>query len=497
MTETLPSVSSMPKEAKKTRRVSRSETERAAVRELVKAARARGEDLTGPGGLLKILTKDVLEIALEEEMTEHLGYDKHAAEGRNNANSRNGTRAKTVTTPAAGEVVIEVPRDRDGTFEPVIVKKRQRRLNDVDAVVLSLFARGLTTGEISAHFAEVYGVSISKDTISRITDKVIEEMQAWASRPLQAVYAAIFIDAIVVKVRDGQVANRPFYVAIGVDLNGRRDVLGLWAGTHGSGESAKYWLAVLTELKNRGVRDVFFLVCDGLKGLPDSVATVFPDTTVQTCVIHLIRGTFKFASKKYWQQLAVDMKRIYTAPNADAAWAAFEEFEEKWAKPYPAIATLWRNAWSTFIPFLDYDVEIRRVLFSTNAIWVFGYARRLGLASRGDRSALALNAIDLGVLDSNCRAGRLGAGPGAWLEESLHDSTQICRRPGPAARTVTRRRRSTSSPRQPSRGSTRTNTRAPSPSCPPRASSSPASPSRSASKDWRACWRSSRAPARS
>ena len=376
MTETLPSVSSMPKEAKKTRRVSRSETERAAVRELVKAARARGEDLTGPDGLLKILTKDVLEIALEEEMTEHLGYDKHAAEGRNNANSRNGTRAKTVTTPAAGEVVIEVPRDRDGTFEPVIVKKRQRRLNDVDAVVLSLFARGLTTGEISAHFAwgylplagAVYGVSISKDTISRITDRVVEEMQVWASRPLQAVYAAIFIDAIVVKVRDGQVANRPFYVAIGVDLNGRRDVLGLWAGTHGSGESAKYWLAVLTELKNRGVRDVFFLVCDGLKGLPDSVATVFPDTTVQTCVIHLIRGTFKFASKKYWQQLAVDMKRIYTAPNAGAAWAAFEEFEETWAKPYPAIATLWRGAWSTFIPFLDYDVEIRRVLFSTNAI---------------------------------------------------------------------------------------------------------------------------------
>ena len=383
MTETLPSVSSMPKEAKKTRRVSRSETERAAVRELVKAARARGEDLTGPDGLLKILTKDVLEIALEEEMTEHLGYDKHAAEGRNNANSRNGTRAKTVTTPAAGEVVIEVPRDRDGTFEPVIVKKRQRRLNDVDAVVLSLFARGLTTGEISAHFAEVYGVSISKDTISRITDKVIEEMQVWASRPLQAVYAAIFIDAIVVKVRDGQVANRPFYVAIGVDLNGRRDVLGLWAGTHGSGESAKYWLAVLTELKNRGVRDVFFLVCDGLKGLPDSVATVFPDTTVQTCVIHLIRGTFKFASKKYWQQLAVDMKRIYTAPNADAAWAAFEEFEETWAKPYPAIATLWRGAWSTFIPFLDYDVEIRRVLFSTNAIESMNARYRRAVNAKG------------------------------------------------------------------------------------------------------------------
>ena len=190
-------------------------------------------------------------------------------------------------------------------------------------------------------------------------------------------------------VRDGQVANRPFYVAIGVDLNGRRDVLGLWAGTHGSGESAKYWLAVLTELKNRGVRDVFFLVCDGLKGLPDSVATVFPDTTVQTCVIHLIRGTFKFASKKYWQQLAVDMKRIYTAPNADAAWAAFEEFEETWAKPYPAIATLWRGAWSTFIPFLDYDVEIRRVLFSTNAIVILsGCLGVVDVADGLDRSPI-------------------------------------------------------------------------------------------------------------
>lgn len=245
------------------------------------------------------------------------------------------------------------------------------------------------------------------------------------------------------------------------------------------------------------MRDIFFLVCDGLKGLPDSVAAVFPATIVQACVIHLIRATFRYASRKYWDQLARDMRKIYTAATADAAWAAFEELEEKWGKTYPAIGRLWRAAWEEFIPFLAYDVEIRRVLFSTNAIWVFGYARRLGLASRGDRSALALNAIDLGVLDSNCRAGRLGAGPGAWLEESLHDSTQICRRPGPAARTVTRRRRSTSSPRQPSRGSTRTNTRAPSPSCPPRASSSPASPSRSASKAWRACWRSSRAPARS
>jgi putative transposase len=257
-------------------------------------------------------------------------------------------------TDNAGKVDLAVPRDRAGTFEPVIVKKHQRRLNDVDAVVLSLYARGLTTGEISAHFAEVYGADVSKDTVSRITDKVIEDMQAWSSRPLQGVYAAIFIDAIMVKVRDGQVGNQPFYAAIGVDLNGRRDVLGLWAGTGGGGESAKFWMNVLTDIRNRGVKDTFFVVCDGLKGLPDSVAAVFPAAIVQTCIIHLIRGTFRYASKRYWDHLARDLRPIYTAVNADAAWAAFEELEEKWGKPYPAIPKLWRAAWAEFIPFLDY-----------------------------------------------------------------------------------------------------------------------------------------------
>lgn len=263
MTETLSSVGSMPRDVKKV--VSPAEAERAAVRELVSAARARGEDLTGPEGLLKSITKQVLESALEEELSEHLGYDKHAIEGRNGGNSRNGTRTKTVLTDNAGEVQVQVPRDRDGTFSPVIVAKRQRRLSDVDAVVLSLYARGLTTGEISAHFAEVYGASVSKDTVSRITDRVLEDMQAWSARPLQRVYAAVFIDAIMVKVRDGQVGNQPFYAAIGVDLAGHRDVLGLWAGA-GGGESAKFWMAVLTDIKNRGVADVFFIVCDGLKG---------------------------------------------------------------------------------------------------------------------------------------------------------------------------------------------------------------------------------------
>ena len=312
-------MSSMPKQAVKAAKPG--EAERAAVRELVKAARARGEDLTGPDGLLKSITKTVLESALEEEMTEHLGHEKHGSPVEGGGNIRNGTRPKTVLTDAAGEVTIEVPRDRAGTFAPVIVKKRQRRLNDVDAVAISLYAKGLTTGEISAHFAEVYGASISKDTVSRITDKVIEQMQGWSSRPLQGVYAAIFIDAIYVKVRDGQVGNQPFYVAIGVDLTGHRDVLGLWAG-QGGGESAKFWMNVLTDLKNRGVRDVFFVVCDGLKGLPDAVTTVFPAAIVQACVIHLIRATLRYASRKYWDQLAGDLRAIYTAPTVEAAWAA-------------------------------------------------------------------------------------------------------------------------------------------------------------------------------
>jgi putative transposase len=353
MTETLVGVSPPPEDLSQEPRPPSPE-ELAAARELVKAARDRGVALTGPDGLLKALTKTVVETALDEEMAEHLGYDKHAVEGRNRENSRNGKRSKTIVTEAAGEVQIEVPRDRDGTFTPQVVKKRQRRLSDLDAVVISLYAKGLTTGEISAHFAEVYGASVSKDTVSRITDRVIEDMQAWTSRPLLGVYAAVFIDAIYVKVRDGQVGNQPFYAAIGVDLAGRRDVLGLWAGTSGSGESAKFWMHVLTGLKNRGVTDVFFVVCDGLKGLPDSVNSVWPQAVVQTCIIQLIRGSFRYASKRYWPELAADLKPIYTAPNATAAAAALDAVEDKWGKPYPAIPRLWRSSWELFTPFLDY-----------------------------------------------------------------------------------------------------------------------------------------------
>ena len=238
--------------------------EQLAAEELVRRAREQGLSLTGPDGLLRQLTKVVLETALDQELTEHLGHEKNTPAGNETGNVRNGSRPKTVLTEGTGQVGIEVPRDRAGTFEPQIVKKRQRRLSGVDEIVLSLYAKGLTTGEISAHFAEIYGASVSKETVSRITDRVIEEMQGWQARPLDEIYAAVFIDAIVVKVRDGQVANRPVYAAIGVTLAGEKDVLGLWAGS--GGEGAKFWMSVLTDLRNRGIKDVFFVVCDGLKG---------------------------------------------------------------------------------------------------------------------------------------------------------------------------------------------------------------------------------------
>ncbi len=356
--------------------------EEVAARELVRLAQEQGLSLTGPDGLLKQFTKTVLETALNEEMTAHLGHEKNRAPGeRDSANVRNGTRTKTVLTHATGQVQLEVPRDREGTFEPVIVRKRQRRLGEVDEVVLSLYARGLTTGEIAAHFDQIYGASVSKETVSRITDKVLEEMQTWSTRPLDGVYAAIFIDAIVVKIRDGQVANRPIYAAIGVSLAGEKDVLGLWAGT--GGEGAKFWMSVLVDLKNRGVSDTFFVVCDGLKGLPEVVGNVWPLATVQTCIIHLIRNTFRLASRRDWDALRHDVKAIYTAVNAAAARAALEELTEKWGAKYGAIARLWENAWEEFVPFLDYDLEIRTVLCSTNAIESLNARYRRAVKARG------------------------------------------------------------------------------------------------------------------
>jgi putative transposase len=352
------------------------------VRELTERARAQGLRLTGEGGLLGRLTKRVLESALEGEMDDHLGYGKHDPAGRDGGNSRNGTRVKTVLSDI-GPIEIEVPRDRDSSFTPQIVAKRQRRLSGVDDLVISLSAKGLTHGEIAAHLREVYGAEVSKQTITVITEKVMEGMAAWQSRPLDAVYPVLFIDCVHVKIRDGQVANRPIYLALAVTVDGTRDILGLWAGEHGDGEGAKYWLRVLTEIKNRGVADVCMLVCDGLKGLPDTVGQVWPQTIVQTCVVHLLRNSFRYASRKDYSQIARDLKPVYTAPSEQAALDAFAEFAEKWEARYPAIIRLWTNAWAEFVPFLAFDTEIRTIIATTNAIESVNARIRRAVNARG------------------------------------------------------------------------------------------------------------------
>lgn len=350
--------------------------------QLAERAKAEGLSLAGEGGLLQRLTKIAIQAALEGEMDAHLGYAKHDPAGRDGGNSRNGTRAKTLLTEV-GPVEVEVPRDRDGSFTPVLVKKRQRRVGGVDEIVLSLSARGLTHGEICAHLGEVYGASVSKETISRITERMLEAMGEWQSRPLDPVYPVIFIDAIHVKIRDGNVANRPIYVALAVNCDGERDILGLWAGEHGDGEGAKYWLRVLTEIKNRGVNDVCMIICDGLKGLPESIAATWPAAITQTCVVHLLRNTFKYASKKDWGAIAKDLKPVYTAPNEAAALDRFAEFAGTWEARYPAIIKLWESAWAEFVPFLGFDIEIRKLVCTTNAIESLNARLRRAVRARG------------------------------------------------------------------------------------------------------------------
>ncbi|TDD91109.1 IS256 family transposase [Actinomadura darangshiensis] len=362
--------------------------------ELIEKAKAEGVSLVGPDGLLAGVTRTVLQAALEAEMTDHLGYDKGERPARPTGNHRNGTSAKTVSTEV-GPVRVEVPRDRRGEFEPQIVPKHARRIEGFDESIISLYAKGLTTGEIRAHLAEIYQVEVSRDLISRVTDKVVEEMEAWRARPLDGVYPVVLIDVIYVKIREGQVANRPIYVALGINCHGERDVLGLWVGT--GGEGAKHWMTVLAELRNRGVADVCIACCDGLKGLPEAIEEIWPQATVQQCVVHLVRSSLRYASKAHWSRLTKELRQIYTAPTEAAAEQRFAEFDTEWGHRYPAIIRLWRDAWPTFVPFLAFPAEIREVIYTTNAIWVLylpGRSRSCSLGRRSERLALALNAID-------------------------------------------------------------------------------------------------------
>lgn len=344
---------------------SRGELEVRIASELLERARAEGVSLVGQGGLLAGVTRQVLQAALEAELSEHLGYEKGEGIGRAGLNVRNGSSPKTVRTEV-GDIALKVPRDREGSFDPQIVPKHARRLAGFDEAVISLYAKGLTTGEIQAHLEQVYDVEVSRSLVSRVTEKVAAELEAWRSRPLDSVYAVLYVDCLYVKVREGTVANRPIYVAIGVNLQGEREVLGLWAGT--GGEGAKHWLAVLTELKVRGVRDVLILCCDGLKGLPESVGEVWPLATVQTCVVHLMRNTLRYTAKQDWGKISKALKNVYQAPGVEAAEAEFAEFREDWGARYPAVVKLWSESWETFTPFLSLPMDIRKLVYTTNAI---------------------------------------------------------------------------------------------------------------------------------
>jgi putative transposase len=340
----------------------------------------RPEDLTGPDGLLKKLTAALVGKALQAELTEHLGYEKHDSKGHNSGNSRNGTSEKTLKTES-GEVPIEVPRDRNGTFEPQLVKKHQTHFDGFDDKIISLYARGMTTREIQSHLQELYGVEVSPDLISRATDAVLEEVKAWQNRPLDQVWPIVYLDALVVKVREqGVVTNKAAYLAIGVNLRGTKEVLGLWLEGN---EGAKFWLKIMMELKNRGVADIFIICCDGLKGFPEAIEAVFPKTIVQTCIVHMIRNSVRFVSWKDRRAVISALKPIYGADTKDAAEEALETFENGMGRQYPMVARSWRSNWERVTPFLDFPKDIRTAIYTTNAIESLNYQLRKIIKTRG------------------------------------------------------------------------------------------------------------------
>jgi putative transposase len=338
------------------------------------------EDLIGETGLLKQLTKALMERALNAELTEHLGYEKHDPAGYNSGNSRNGATPKTVQGEF-GAIVVETPRDRNGTFEPQILRKHQTRFEGFDEKILSMYARGMTTREIQGHLQEMYGVEVSPALISGVTDAVMDEVKAWQNRPLEPIYGLLFLDALYVKMRhEGRVENRAVYVAIGVDLEGRKEVLGLWTS---SNEGAKFWLAVLTELRNRGLKDVLIACIDGLKGFPQAVEAVFPEAKVQLCIVHLVRASLNYVSWKERKQVAADLKAIYRAANEQQAAQELEEFIAKWGSRYQAIGKLWKDNWDRVTPFFAFPAEVRRVMYTTNAVESLHMSLRKIIKTRG------------------------------------------------------------------------------------------------------------------
>ena len=337
-------------------------------------------DLIGDNGLMKELTKRLLERVMSAEMTEHVGYEKHDPIGNNSGNSRNGKSAKTIKG-SFGTMGLEVPRDRNGTFEPQIIEKHQTRFTGFDDNIVSLYARGLSTREIQQHIEEIYNVEVSAALISRVTDEVLDEVRTWQNRQLDEVYPFIYLDAIQFKVRDsGHVRNKAIYLAIGIRMDGMKEVLGLWIAQT---EGAKFWLQVVTELKNRGVTDILIACVDGLKGFPEAIESVFPQTTVQLCIVHLVRHSLNYVGWKQRKEVAADLKMIYTAPTAEAAEQRLTEFSLKWDAKFPMISKSWRSNWTRVIPFFAHPPEIRKMMYTTNAIESLNMSLRKVTKARG------------------------------------------------------------------------------------------------------------------
>jgi len=382
----------------------------AEIAQIIERAQAEGLQLTGDGGLLPGMIKQAVEAAMNAEITDHLGYERYAVEGRGSGNSRNGTTTSTVQTNA-GAVELDKPRDRNGDFDSVVVSKGTRRLSEFDDMVLSLYAKGMTTRDIAEHLEITYGAKVSHETIANITDAVNEAVKAWRSRPLEEVYPIVYIDAIRLRIRDGgQVRVRACHLAVGVDLEGRKRVLGMWIETT---EGAKFWTGVLTELRNRGVRDVLIVCCDGLSGLPEAIGATWPNATVQTCVVHLIRNCMRYASWKDRKAIAAMLRPIYTAATLDAAEQALDAFADSdVGRRCPAAVDAWRRAWQEFIPFLELPVEIRRVVYTTNAIESINYQLRKVTKTRGqfpsDEAAYKL--LYLAICDIEVRTTHRGGG---------------------------------------------------------------------------------------
>lgn len=323
------------------------------------------EDLTGKDGLLKELTKRLVEKAMDSELTHHLGYEKYSSTGKNSGNSRNGKSSKNIKGDF-GELSIEVPRDRNGDYDPQIIQKHQTRFNGFDDKIISMYARGMTTRDIQAHLQDIYGVEISADLVSRVTDAVINDVKEWQSRSLDEVYPILYLDATIVKVRsEGRVINKSAYLAIGINIDGMKDVLGIWLE---QSEGAKFWLKVMTELRNRGVRDIFIACVDGLKGFPEAIEATFPQSEVQLCIVHMVRGSLRFVSWKDRKAVAGDLKSIYQAATEEQAKANLESFAQKWDGRYPTISKSWMANWPRVIPFFSYPKEIRKIVYTTNAI---------------------------------------------------------------------------------------------------------------------------------